>query len=97
MPLPGQLNVTGEKHDYVTAVTLNLLSPTSSGPSVLSSNPRIFTYFTEELLIGFFFSYSFCMVCFIQVAFHYLSVLFSVFKMRCFPETSNHLWLSPQI
>ena len=41
--LPGHLNFSGEKEDYVTAITLNSLSPTSSGPLVLCSSFSIFT------------------------------------------------------
>lgn len=82
--LPGHLNVSGEKHDFVIAVTLNSLSPTSSGPSVLCSNSIIFTNLSEELIVGFLPSFSFFLHnLFTQVTF--ICVLFLVFKIRCFP------------
>lgn len=77
--LPGHLNLSGEKEDYVTAITLNSLSPTSNGPLVLCSSFSIFTCLSEELAFFFFFLHSL----FIQITFQYLCVLLSVFKIRC--------------
>ena len=51
--LPGHLNLSGEKEDYVTAITLNSLSPTSNGPLVLCSSFSIFTCLSEELALFF--------------------------------------------
>lgn len=66
--LPGHLNLSGEKEDYVTVLTLNSLSPTSRGPLVLCSSCSIFTCLSEEL--AFFFSFLHSL--FIQITFQYL-------------------------
>lgn len=71
MSPPGQLNVTGEEHDYMTGVPLTSLSLTSAGPSVLSSNPNIVIYISEELTIDFP-AVSFVL----HSLFHYLCVAF---------------------
>lgn len=77
--LPGHLNVSGEKEDYVTAITVNSLSPTSSGPLVLCSS---FSYLHLSVWrVSLFFSFLHSL--FIQITFQYLCVLLSVFKIRC--------------